>query len=139
MDKWDGYVAARQRLYARLLETKAPNPVVLSGDVHMHYGADLKVDFTSHRSPTIGVEFTNSSITSVGDGSDVAPGWAEIKGDNPHIKYHSARRGYIACTATPATMRADFKILDKVTVPDLPARIGGSMVVEAGRAGSHTD
>ena len=22
--------------------------------------------------------------------------------DNPHIKYHSARRGYIACTATPS-------------------------------------
>ena len=45
MDKWDGYVAARQRLYARLQETKAPNPIVLSGDVHQHYGADLKIDF----------------------------------------------------------------------------------------------
>ena len=32
MDKWDGYVAARQRLYGRLLETHAPNPIVLSGD-----------------------------------------------------------------------------------------------------------
>src|SRR6185295_14133970 len=139
MDKWDGYVASRQRLYARLQETKAPNPVVLSGDVHMHYGADLKADFTNPRSATVGVEFTNTSVTSAGDGFDVAPGWAEMKGDNPHIKYHSARRGYIACTATPAAMRADFKILDKVTVPDQPARIGGSMVVEAGRAGSHTD
>ena len=45
MDKWDGYTAARDRLYARLKETKAPNPIVLSGDVHMHYGADLKMDF----------------------------------------------------------------------------------------------
>jgi hypothetical protein len=36
-------------------------------------------------------------------------------------------------------MRADFKILDSVSVPDRPARIGGSLVVEAGRPGSNTD
>ena len=126
-------------LFRSLQETKAPNPIVLSGDVHQHFGADLKVDFTNPRSATVGVEFTNSAITSTGDGFDVAPGWNEIKSDNPHIKYHSARRGYVACTATPASMRADFRILDRVTVPDLPIRTGGSVVVEAGRAGSYTD
>jgi alkaline phosphatase D len=139
MDKWDGYVASRQRLFARLQETKAPNPIVLSGDVHQHFGADLKMDFTNPRSATVGVEFTNTSITSVGDGSDVSPIWEETRGDNPHIKYHSNRRGYIACTATPSSMRADFKILDKVTVPDLPIRTGGSLLVQAGRSGSYTD
>ena len=123
MDKWDGYVAARQRLYNRLLETKAPNPIVLSGDVHQHYGADLKLDFTDPRSATVGVEFTNTSMSTTGDGSDVSATWEATRGDNPHINYHSNRRGYIACTATPAQMRAEFKILDKVTV--------------AGHAGSH--
>jgi alkaline phosphatase D len=139
MDKWDGYVASRQRLFARLQETKAPNPIVLSGDVHAHFGADLKIDFTNPRSATVGVEFTNTSITSVGDGSDVSSTWERTRGDNPHIKYHSNRRGYIACTATPSSMRADFKILDKVTVPDLPIKTGGSLVVQAGRSGSTTD
>jgi alkaline phosphatase D len=139
MDKWDGYVAARQRLYARLQESKAPNPIIVSGDVHAHFGADLKLDFMNPRSATVGVEFTNSSITSGADGSDVWPAWDQSKLDNPHIKYHNARRGYIACTATPATMRADFKILDRVTVPDRPATIGGSLVVEAGRPGGSTD
>ena len=134
MDMWDGYPAARQRLYSRLQETNAPNPILLSGDVHMHYGADLKLDFADPRSATVGVEFTNTSITSGGDGSDVSANWEKMKPDNPHIKYHSARRGYIACTATPKTMTADFKILDKVTVLDRPARIGGTLVVEAGRA-----
>ncbi len=60
-------------------------------------------------------------------------------GSSPHIRYHSNRRGYIACTATPADMRADFMIIDKVSVPDLPTRIGGSLVVHAGRPGSNTD
>jgi alkaline phosphatase D len=139
MDKWDGYVVSRQRLFARLQETKAPNPIVLSGDVHQHFGADLKTDFTNPKSATVGVEFTNSSVTSVGDGSDVSATWQQTKGDNPHIKYHSNRRGYIACTATPSSMRADFKILERVTVPDLPIKTGGSLVVQAGRSGSYTD
>jgi hypothetical protein len=33
-------------------------------------------------------------------------------------------------------MRADFMILDKVTVPNQPARVGGSLVVEAGQPGA---
>jgi alkaline phosphatase D len=139
MDKWDGYVAARQRLYARLQETKAPNPIVISGDVHTHYGADLKTDFANPRSATVGVEFTNSSVTSGGDGSDIAPWWEGVKSDNTHVKYHSNRRGYIACTATPTAMRADFKIVDKVTVADMPIKTGGSLVVQAGRPGGFTD
>jgi len=82
--------------------------------------------------------FTNSAVTTTGDGSDVGGTWEVTKADNPHVRYHSNRRGYIACTATRAQMRADFKILDSVTVPDRPARIGGSLVVEAGRPGSNT-
>ena len=135
MDKWDGYTASRARLYARLTATKAPNPILLSGDVHQHFGADLKADYDNPKSPTVGVEFTNTSITSGGDGADVSGNWDAIRGDNPHIKYHSARRGYIACTATPASMTAEFKVLDRVTVPDAPERVGGTLVVEAGRAG----
>jgi alkaline phosphatase D len=139
MDKWDGYVAARQRLYARLQETRAPNPVVLSGDVHRHYGADLKMDFTNPKSAIVGVEFTNSSVTTTGDGSEVGADWEDTRGDNPHVRYHSNRRGYIACTATPDRMRAEFRVLDRVTVPDAPVRTGGTLVVEAGHPGCNTE
>jgi alkaline phosphatase D len=139
MDKWDGYTATRERLFARLKETRAPNPVVLSGDVHVHYGADLKVDFANPASETVGVEFTNSSITSGGDGSETAAAWERVRAGNPHIKLHSNRRGYIACAATPATMRAEFKVIDRVTVPDSPVRLAGALVVEAGRPGAMTD
>ena len=138
MDKWDGYVGSRNRLYARLKETRAPNPIVLSGDVHQHYASDLKLDFTNPDSETVGAEFTNTSITSGGDGTDVAAAWERVKADNPHVKYHSARRGYIACTATPASMRADFKIVEKVTAPDQPVRLGASVIVESGRPGAGT-
>jgi alkaline phosphatase D len=139
MDTWDGYVAARTRLYNRLKETRASNPIVLSGDVHAHYGADLKLDFANPKSETVGVEFTNTSLSASGDGADVSGTWEQTRPDNPHIKYHSARRGYIACTATPTTMRADFKIFDRVTIPGGTLRTGGSLVVEAGRSGALSD
>ena len=110
---------------------------MLSGDVHVHYGADLKMDFANPQSDTVGVEFTNTSVTSGGDGAEVAGRLgAACAADNPHIKYHSARRGYIACTATPKTMRADFKVLDKVTVRGEAIRTAGTRVVQAGQPGS---
>jgi alkaline phosphatase D len=135
MDKWDGYAVSRDRIFNRLLEANTPNPIVLSGDVHVHYGADLKTDFSRPESAIVATEFTNSAVTSGGDGANVSGAWERQRTNGPHLKYHSARRGYIACTATPKTMRADFKILEKVTVPDLAATIGGSLVVEAGKKG----
>jgi hypothetical protein len=33
-------------------------------------------------------------------------------------------------------MRAEFKVVDKVSVPDQPSRAAGALVVEAGRPGS---
>jgi alkaline phosphatase D len=74
-----------------------------------------------------------------GDGSNLGPAWEATRADNPHIRYNSNRRGYVPCTATAARMRTDFMILDRVTVPDLPARAGGSLIVEAGRPVSNTD
>jgi hypothetical protein len=36
-------------------------------------------------------------------------------------------------------MRAEFRVLDRVTVPDAPVRTGGTLVVEAGRPGCNTE
>src|SRR5262249_7238339 len=35
-DQWDGYPAARARLYEAMRATRLPNPVVLTGDFHSH-------------------------------------------------------------------------------------------------------
>jgi alkaline phosphatase D len=139
MDKWDGYRACRQRLFTQLQQTRASNPILLSGDVHAHFGADLKLDFTNPQSPTVGVEFTNSSITSGGDGSDVAPTWERVRSQNPHLRFHSNRRGYVSCTATPSEMRAEFRVVDRVSQPGAGIRGAGALVVEAGRPGAVTE
>ncbi len=133
VDKWDGYVDSRQRLFGHLRDVKVPNPIVLSGDVHNHWCADLKNDFANPDSPTIGVEFTNSSVTSGGDGSDEQPSWPFLKKDNPHITYHCNKRGYVSCAATSKTMRADFRVIDQVSERGAPVRTAATRVVEAGR------
>jgi alkaline phosphatase D len=132
MDRWDGYPAARRRLVQRMAATRASNPVVLSGDIHQHFASEVGADPDRPDSPGVAVEFTNTSISSGGDGADVAPAWRLASPDNPHVKFHSNRRGYIAVTCTNAEMRADFKVLDRVSQPNLPARTAGSLVVEAG-------
>ena len=109
---------------------------MLSGDVHLHYGADLKLDFANPRSETVGVEFTNTSVSSGADGADVSATWERIRGDNPHIKYHSARRGYIACTATPRPCAPTSRSSTASRCPTPPHAPAASLVVEAGRPGA---
>ncbi len=139
MDKWDGYAASRQRVFEQLKSSGAANPIVLSGDVHVHYGADLKMNFADEKSETVGVEFTNSAITSGGDGSEVSPAWERLRQRNPHLRFHSNRRGYVACTATMETMRAEFRIVDRVSVQGAAGHTAGALVVEAGRKGGTRD
>jgi alkaline phosphatase D len=139
MDKWDGYTASRQRVFARIKETNASNPIVFSGDVHVHYGADLKMDFANPASETIGVEFTNSSITSGGDGTAVSANWERLRRHNPHLRFHSNRRCHIACTATPDTMRAEYRAVERVTTAGASPSTVGALVVAAAKPGAHTD
>lgn len=135
MDKWDAYTAARTRMFTALRDSKAPNPVVLSGDLHLAYASDLKMDFRNPNSETVGVEFTGTSVATGGDGTDVNAAWATMKGDNPWLRFHSAKRGFLNMTATQDEMRADFMVIDKVTEPNLPAKRVATGVVTAGKPG----
>ena len=73
MDKWDGYPADRDRLMTFLHERRPANPVVLTGDLHTNWVNDLKLDFERADSPIVGAEFAGTSISSSGDGVDMAP------------------------------------------------------------------
>ena len=92
-DGWDGYPAARRRLIGAIGETRAANPVVVGGDVHLFAACDLKADFNDPKSAVVATEFVGSSITSQGIPAKTVETW---RADNPHIHYlNSARRGYL--------------------------------------------
>lgn len=130
-DQWDAYSASRQRVLTGIADRGTSNPVVLTGDIHQHYAADLLRDFSDPASPIVGSELCGTSVTSGGDGSDLH----EDLTDNPWIKYNGKRRGYVRVTLDASELRADFRTLDAVTTPSAAARTGASFTIEDGRPG----
>ncbi|MFO1351278.1 MAG: alkaline phosphatase D family protein [Gammaproteobacteria bacterium] len=134
MDKWDGYVAARQRLLNFFQERRIA-PVVLAGDAHSHYAGNLLADFDAPDAPIVGAEFVGTSITSNGDGSDTRPDTPVLLAANPHIKFFNDQRGYLSIEVTPARWITHFRTVDYVSRPGAPLATRASFAVEAGVAG----
>ena len=108
-DGWDGYPAARQRLLQAMVERKAPGVVVLGGDVHSNYAADLKLDFDDPKSATVASEFCGTSITSLGLSQATVDA---ARGFNPHVHYaRSDQRGYVRFSLDRQRLQAELRVL----------------------------
>ena len=114
-DGWDGYPAARSRLFEALAASNAANPLVVSGDVHSFFASELRRDFerpVSKANPVLAAEFCGTSVTS----SSRAQARTQAMVDaNPHIQYgRSDKRGFILMAVTPSGASASFMGLDDV-------------------------
>nr|WP_179757156.1 alkaline phosphatase D family protein [Kineococcus aurantiacus] len=134
-DSWDGYTANRQRLLDGFARRGVENPVVLSGDVHKHYAADLARFADDQGSAPVGVELVCTSITSGGDGGDTYATRDSELADNPDLKLANNQRGYVVTRLDRHELRADFRVLERVSQPGSAASTRASFVVEAGRPG----
>ena len=137
MDKWPGYPASRTRLIRSIERRASGDVVLLSGDVHSHWAANVPNEVDEPDGRSVAVEFTASSITSGGDGDDVAHYWPSMRADHPHVTYHSNRRGYLACEITPRLWQTDFRQLDRVSTPDGALLRSRRVVVEPGNPVAH--
>ena len=102
VDAWDGYPAARARLLQMLATIKPSNPIVLSGDIHSAWAANLLSDFSNPNSDPVAAEFVCTSIASTFLTQDPRPADAivrpGVKNDNPHIAFFNGLfRGYCLC------------------------------------------
>jgi len=136
MDAWDGYLGSRNRILGFIAERRIANPIVITGDVHNNWAADLKSDFDDPDLPTVGTEFVGTSITSGGDGADTNPRAQGIIAENPHIKFFNGQRGYVRCTLSPQSFRADYRVLPFVSRRGAPIHTRASFVVEDGQPGA---
>ncbi|PRY58211.1 alkaline phosphatase D [Knoellia remsis] len=135
MDPWDGYAAARQRLFDGVHERGVENFVVVTGDAHRSVAADLKLDFTDAASATVGTEFLGTSISSGGDGLDQDSLGNVWLAENPHMRFHNSQRGYQRVHLTRDELRCDYVVTPVVTRPGGSAFTRASIFVEEGRAG----
>ncbi|WP_426208802.1 alkaline phosphatase D family protein [Massilia sp. TWP1-3-3] len=136
-DGWDGYPAARARLFDALVASRAANPVILSGDVHTFYATDLLADFgrpVSARNPVIATELCGTSVTSSSRGQARTQQFVDM---NPHIKYgRSDKRGFMLMEITPESTSTVFVGLDNVRDPNSAAARLASFGVANGRPGA---
>jgi alkaline phosphatase D len=133
-DGWDGYPAARERLLAALARPGVRNPVVLGGDVHANYVADLHLHPEDASSPIVATEFCGTSITSQGTRRDVVEA---IKGANPHIRFaESTRRGYVVIDFARDRAEARLRVVGTVKEKESPVTTRARYTVEDGRPGA---
>ena len=121
----------------RLLEAIAKNGlrscVVLSGDEHTAYVADLKRDFDAQQSLPIATEFCGTSITTAGRMQSATD---TIVRENPHIVYgESARRGYVVFDVTAARCTARLRMINDVTDRHTGVMTAATFGVDAGHPG----
>ncbi len=108
-DGWDGYPAARQRLLNSIAERRVPGVVVLGGDVHSNYVADLKLNFDDAAAAPIATEFCGTSITSLGVAQDRIDA---ARGFNPHVHYgRSDQRGYMRFALDRGGLQAALRVV----------------------------
>ncbi|HSN21774.1 MAG TPA: alkaline phosphatase D family protein [Usitatibacter sp.] len=133
-DGWDGYPAARERMMKALAQPGVRNPVVLGGDVHANYVADLHLAPEDPASRRVATEFCGTSITSQGIRADVV---AAIKASNPHIRFaESTKRGYVVVDFSRERAEARLRVVGSVKEKDSPVSSRARYVVEDGRPGA---
>jgi alkaline phosphatase D len=129
-DKWDGYRAARGRLFDAARQHGLDGLIALSGDVHNNWAGTLKADFDDPKSAALGAEFVATSISSNGDGADSTKGQRSIVEANPHIAFYNGQRGYLRCEIGRDAWRTDFRVVPYVSKPGAPVATRASLVVE---------
>jgi alkaline phosphatase D len=135
MDGWDGYASSRDRVLGHVRMRGIPNVVVLTGDVHANYAAELKANFDDPASAIIGTEFVGTSISSGGNGVDVPANAPVLLSENPHIKFVNGQRGYVVCELNRLRWQSTYKTLPFVTTPGAPISTRATFTVRSGVPG----
>ena len=124
LDAWDGYPAARERLYGLLREKGNEGLIVVTGDTHTWWANDL----VAENGEKMGVELGVHSVTSPspygssflgGKGADYALLTAK---DNKDVRYISGENhGYIDLHVTKTEANAHYMAVDRIDAPDYQA------------------
>lgn len=131
MDAWDGYPAARARVFKAALEAQA-NLLVLAGDTHNAWGFEL-----AHEGTAVGVELGVCSVSSPGFESYLSfikPETlaAALVAENAQLKWaDTAQRGYMAVELTPTRATSEYRFV--AGVKQRSTRLAGTKVVSAAK------
>lgn len=130
LDSWDGYPAARERLYATFRRAGA-RPVVLAGDSHAFWANRL----ADAAGAPVAAEFGATAVTSpsIGEVMPDVPVGDLLAERNPEVQFCDQRsKGYVLLTLTRGTARAEFRAVSTVMGRDFAERTVAAFEVKAG-------
>jgi alkaline phosphatase D len=127
-DSWDGYPAARERLYASFARAGS-RPIVLSGDSHAAWANDLYDD----GGRLTGTEFGTTAITSPSYGS-LLPGLGQVLAQvNREVAFcDQDNKGYTLLTLTPDRASAEFVAVSTILAKPFERRVVATYATGAG-------
>ena len=132
-DGWDGYPAARERLLESIVDRRPSNPLVISGDVHACYAANLHAQLDRPDSPIVATELCGTAITSQGPS---VRAMAAIIENNPHIRYgNPVHRGYSIVDLRRDRLDARLRGLETVKRPDAAISTVAEVTMPEGKPG----
>jgi len=133
-DSWTGYPAARQRILQHIVDAQVPNPVVLTGDMHTSWAADVLLDWDDPSATPIGSEFICTSITAGGIEPSSSLGAYEEGFD--YMRFYDPRHGgYSALEVTEDLFTCRFRLVENMQQPDSPVIDLATWVTEKGNPG----
>ena len=111
LDRWDGYPDARKRVIS-MIEQHAPRrTLIVGGDIHRNWVADVHANQFDVSSPVVAAEFTGTSISSLSGRSQKA--MDRDRAINPQCKVaNSEHRGYGVVNVTPQEARITLRTID---------------------------
>lgn len=136
MDQWPGYEISRRRLLKFLHERSIPNPVVLTGDIHVNWVNDLLLHSQDEKAPVVGTELVGTSMSSGGNGGNSIEEYERAAKQNPFVRWYNANRGYVSCEITPDAWDTHFRVTPFVDKPNSPILTKASFRIENGIAGA---
>jgi alkaline phosphatase D len=135
-DQWDGYPAARQRLFESVRRAAVDNWVVLTGDIHSSWAFELYEDpFADDPGEPLGVELVTPAVTSPGithyTQAQVAS--SSLSGLLPHLNFVDFYyRGYVLLDITRERLQAEWWVVDNIETHRYSSECLRALVVEAG-------
>ena len=133
-DGWDGYPFGRRQLLDAVAASPTKDTLVLGGDVHSFWAADLKQDFANPKSRTVATEFVGGSITSQGPSQERVQA---LLAKNPHIRAALGGvygYGHVALDAKQALV--SFRTVTDVRDPKSGISTAKRFAVEPGQPGA---
>lgn len=133
LDQWDGYVAARERLYDAIIDADRDNVVVLSGDIHAAGASDLFAERGGERVP-VAHELVTTSISSLSTIGELGPAAVslveQVAADAVYV--NAEDHGYGRVTITPESWTTEFVTVADVETDDAPASVDATVELASG-------